>query len=66
MNQRYGTILAAVFILAIGIFNIAIGISSIRRRSKSTFWGIVRFVFGILLLLAPVGVYVYFSSSGGF
>ncbi|HMQ10855.1 MAG TPA: hypothetical protein PKC21_00905 [Oligoflexia bacterium] len=64
MNKTYGVLLALVFLFGIGAFNIGRGIQSIRRKRKSTLWGILRVIFGIPIVLLPFVLLFYLTTSG--
>ena len=64
MNRTWATTLLLVFFVAVGLFNIARGRKSIRAKSESTFWGVVRVVAGILLLLLPLPVLFFLKKNG--
>ena len=64
MNQAYGSILAYIFFLVIGLFNVVAGISFIRNRNRSTFWGIVRLLLGLAMLIIFSLFFTYLRKAG--
>lgn len=64
MNKTYGVLLALVFLFGIGAFNIGRGIQNIRRKRKSTIWGIIRIIFGLPIVLLPFVLLFYLTNSG--
>jgi peptidoglycan biosynthesis protein MviN/MurJ (putative lipid II flippase) len=58
VNQALATALTFLFLVGIGLFNLALGISHLRKRNRSHFWGWGR----VLLSLALLGVALWFSG----
>jgi putative copper export protein len=63
MNQPIAKYLVFVFFLAVGAFNIARGIASIRARNESTWIGRLRVTLGVLMLIIPI-VIGYLLTQG--
>ncbi len=63
MNRLYATLLVAVILGSIGLFQIVVGLDSLRRRNRSSRWGWFRFVFGLATLLSLYFLYQYFKSA---
>ncbi|MFH1263380.1 MAG: hypothetical protein V1495_08085 [Pseudomonadota bacterium] len=63
MNQALGTMFAMTALLSIGLFNLVLGISNVRKRNRSRFWGWTRIVLGSILLLVAAWFYLNISRD---
>ncbi len=57
MNQTLGMNLALIFLGAVGVFNIALGTSEIRKRNRNHLVGWLRVALGGVLLATSVWFY---------
>ncbi|HLG19978.1 MAG TPA: hypothetical protein VI895_09235 [Bdellovibrionota bacterium] len=53
MNHSFAQILVYTFFIAIGLFNLAKGLASLRSRTESKIFARLRLVLGSLLLIVP-------------
>lgn len=63
MNRPFAILLALTFFVAIGGFNIAKGISSIRSRRQSTIVGWMRIVLGVLMFGIVVPLFLFLRQG---
>ncbi len=66
MNKHYGVILALVFLFGLGVFNFALGVQGIRKRRKSTAWGVFRLLLSIPFIVLPFIIFYYLKKLGQF
>lgn len=66
MNQMIGSILALTFLFGLGLFNVARGVQTYRKRKSKKWLGILRSLLGIPLLIAPVLLYIFLKRMGQF
>lgn len=65
MNQTIGMTLAAIFLLGVGIFNVALGTSYVRKKNRNHFIGWLRILLGTALLATSIWFYFYQKLGHG-
>lgn len=54
MNQNLGTSLAFLFLIGIGLFSLALGISNVRKRNRSRIAGWLRILLALILFSTAI------------
>ena len=66
MNKFYGALLALIFLFGIGAFNVAMGVTKLKKKKVKKWICWFRIALGVPMIISPFIIYYYFRSQGAF